>query len=96
MGGGAAGEALVLGIRPSDLHLAGEADAAVGGSVQQLEPLGDVTIVSLLASGQPLRIVLPESRAAQIKPGDHLPISIDMSKAHLFRGRDGSALSRQS
>jgi multiple sugar transport system ATP-binding protein len=90
------GEPLVLGIRPSDLRLAGVADASVGGAVQQLEPLGDVTVVSLIVGNQPLRIVLPESQAVGIKRGDTLPIVIDMSKAHLFRGRDGSALRRQS
>jgi multiple sugar transport system ATP-binding protein len=95
-GGIAGGEPLVLGIRPSDLHLASGADASIGGAVQQVEPLGDVTVVSLLAGSQPLRIVLPESQAVGIKPGDKLPIAIDMSKAHLFRGRDGLVLSRQS
>jgi multiple sugar transport system ATP-binding protein len=95
-GGVRAGESLVLGIRPSDLRLASESDASVGAAVQQLEPLGDVTVVSLLAGSQPLRIVLHESRAVGIKPGDRLPIAVDMSKAHLFRGRDGLALSRQS
>ena len=95
-GGFGAGESLILGIRPSDLHLSGEGGSGVGGAVQQLEPLGDVTVVSLLAAGQPLRIVLPESQAVGIKPGDTLPIAFDMAKAHLFRRRDGSALSRQS
>jgi multiple sugar transport system ATP-binding protein len=90
------GEPLVLGIRPSDMRVVAEADASVGGVVQQLEPLGDVTVISLLAGPQPLRIVLPELQAVGIKPGDRLPIAIDMSKAHIFRGPDGLALSQQS
>ena len=65
-------------------------------SVQQLEPLGDVTIVSLSANGTPLRIVLPEAQAVGMKAGDALPIVIDAAKLHLFRKHDGSALNRQS
>ena len=95
-GGLSAGEPLVLGVRPSDLRVACGADVSVTAAVQQIEPLGDVTIVSLLARDQPLRIVLPESQAVSIQPGDALPIAIDPSKLHLFRGRDGSALARQS
>jgi multiple sugar transport system ATP-binding protein len=91
-----AGEPLVLGVRPADLRLARGGDSSLAPSVQQLEPLGDVTIVSLLAGGQSFRIVLPESQAVGIKPGDALPISLDPTKFHLFRGRDGSALARQS
>lgn len=90
------GEALVLGVRPADVRLARGGDIALSPSVQQLEPLGDVTIVSLMAGRQPLRIVVPESQAVGVKPGDALPISLDPSKFHLFRGRDGSALDRQS
>jgi multiple sugar transport system ATP-binding protein len=91
-----AGERLMLGVRPSDLRLANEADASVRGAVRQLEPLGDITIVSLQAGGETLRMVLPEAQAVGVKPGDRLPIAIDMSKAHLFRGHDGSAFDRQS
>ncbi len=90
------GEPLVVGMRPSDLRLAGEADANLATTVQQLEPLGDVTVVTLLASGHPMRIVLPESQAVALRRGDRLPISIDKSKLYLFRRRDGSVLVRQS
>ncbi len=91
-----AGEPLVLGVRPSDLRVARDDDLSVATAVQQIEPLGDVTIVSLLARDQPLRIVLPESQTIGIQPGDALPIAIDPSKFHLFRGHDGSALARRS
>jgi multiple sugar transport system ATP-binding protein len=63
-------------------------------SVQQVEPLGDVTIVSLSANGTPLRIVLPEAQAVGMKAGDALPIVIDTAKVHLFSRHDGSALNR--
>jgi multiple sugar transport system ATP-binding protein len=95
-GGLSAGEPLVLGVRPWDLRLAQGAMPSVVPSVQQLEPLGDVTIVSLSVNGTPLRIVLPEAQAVGMKAGDILPIVIDAAKLHLFRKHDGSALNRQS
>jgi len=91
-----AGEPLVLGVRPADLRLAQGASPSLVPSIQQLEPLGDVTIVSLNAGGQALRIVLPENLALGLKPGDSIPIVIDPAKLHLFRGRDGTAVRRQS
>lgn len=90
------GEPLVLGIRPADLRLAQGTQGDLMPTVQQIEPLGDVTIVSLLAGGQSLRIVLPESQAVGVKPGDALPIGLDASKFHLFHHRDGSALARRT
>ena len=56
-----------------------------------MEPLGDVTIVSLSANGIALRIVLPEAQAVGMKAGDALPIVIDAAKLNLFRKHDGSA-----
>ena len=88
------GEKLVLGVRPADLRLAQGVAADLTPSVQQLEPLGDVTIVSLAVGGQSLRIVLPESQAVGFKQGDALPIALDSSKFHLFNQRNGSALAR--
>ncbi|MFL5260655.1 MAG: ABC transporter ATP-binding protein [Hyphomicrobiales bacterium] len=87
-----AGEKAVVGIRPSDLKLAKAQTMAIDLPVHLLEPLGDITIVSLEAPGQPLRIVLPEQQAAHMKPGDHVPVSIDPQKIHVFRTHDGLAL----
>jgi ABC-type sugar transport system ATPase subunit len=89
-----AGESVVMGIRPADLEMANGQPASLEPSVQLVEPLGDVTIVSLAAAGQTLRILLPEARAAYVKPGDKLPIYIDPHRIHLFRGHDGAALRR--
>ena len=60
------------GVRPWDLRLAQGAMPSVVPSVQQLEPLGDVTIVSLSVNGTPLRIVLPEAQAVGMKARRHL------------------------
>jgi multiple sugar transport system ATP-binding protein len=90
----AAGELLSLGLRPSDIRLAKGAPPSSEPTVQQLEPLGDVTIVSLVTNSQPLRMVLPEAQAVSIREGDKLPIIIDPAKIYLFRSHDGSAIGR--
>ncbi len=89
-------ETLTLGIRPSDLRLAGATDALANGQVQQIEPLGDLTVLSIQVDDALLRMVVPESQAVGMKRGDRLPIAADLSKVHFFRGHDGSALSRES
>jgi len=91
----AAGEPLAAGVRPSDVRLAGGAAASSEPVVQQLEPLGDITIVSLVSNTHPLRMVLPEAQAASIKEGDRLPIIIDPGKIYLFRSHNGSAIRRK-
>jgi ABC-type sugar transport system ATPase subunit len=90
-----AGESLALGVRPSDMRLAQGAPASSEPTVQQIEPLGDVTVVSLISNTHPFRMVLPEAQAVNIKEGDRLPIIIDPAKIYLFRGHNGSALSRK-
>jgi ABC-type sugar transport system ATPase subunit len=92
----AAGQSVALGVRPTDIRLAQGAPASSEPTVEQLEPLGDVTIVSLVLNGQQLRMVLPEAQAVNIREGDALPIVIDPAKIYLFRSYDGSAIGRQS
>src|SRR5271165_5230032 len=91
-----AGEPLALGVRPSDIRIAQGAPPSSELTVRQLEPLGDVTIVSLVSDSQSLRVVLPEAQAVNIREGDRLPIVIDPAKIYLFRSHDGSAIRRQS
>ena len=91
-----AGQPLAFGIRPCDIRLARRAPATSAPIVQQLEPLGDMTIVSMAAGAEPLRMVLPEAQAVNIKEGDKLPIVIDPGKIYLFRSHDGSAIGRRS
>jgi len=92
----APGEALVLGVRPADVRPAGDGRPATATRVQQVEPLGDVTIVSVARGDYAIRILLPEARASALRPGDDLPIEIDAARIHLFRRHDGSAIRRQS
>jgi multiple sugar transport system ATP-binding protein len=87
-----AGERLIMGVRPADLRIAEPGAAQAKPSVHLLEPLGDVTVVSLESRGLSYRILLPEARASNIKVGDALPVAFDTRKMHLFRGHDGSAV----
>jgi ABC-type sugar transport system ATPase subunit len=86
------GERVVIGVRPNDLGLAPAGSPGVASRVHLLEPLGDVTVVSMEAADQTLRIVLPEQQAVTMKPGDPFTIAIDPGKLHVFRAQDGSAM----
>lgn len=88
----AAGEKALIGIRPSDIALAGKAKQGIRSKIHMLEPLGDVTVVSVETGGETLRMVLPESRAAGMKPGDAMMISVDANKIHIFRASSGQAI----
>ncbi len=87
-----AGEAALIGIRPSDLRLAQKGESAIESKIHLLEPLGDVTIVSVEAKDQLLRMVLPEASASTMKPGDPASILIDPAKIHIFRAASGQAM----
>jgi multiple sugar transport system ATP-binding protein len=87
-----AGEAALIGIRPNDIRIAAKGEKAVASTVQLLEPLGDVTIVSVSAGEDTLRIVMPEQGAANIRPGQALPIYLDPQKFHIFNASSGQAL----
>jgi ABC-type sugar transport system ATPase subunit len=49
-------------------------------------------VVSVETNGHTLRMVLPESRALGLKPGDAASIAIDQNKIHIFRADSGEAL----
>jgi ABC-type sugar transport system ATPase subunit len=87
-----AGEAAVVGIRPSDIRLAAEGEAAIASRIRLLEPLGDITIVSLEAGGEILRLVLPEASASAMQPGQAAAIVLDPDKLHVFRAAGGQAM----
>ncbi len=88
----ASGEKAIMGIRPSDITLAGKAGGAIASRIHLLEPLGDVTVVSVESGGETLRIVLPESKAQGLKPGDKTNITFDKNKIHIFRASSGQAI----
>jgi multiple sugar transport system ATP-binding protein len=89
---GESGEAALLGIRPSDLRSSQPGEAGISARVHLVEPLGDVTIVSLESANQIMRLVLSEQQAANLKPGDPFSLAIDPGKIHVFRAHDGQAM----
>ncbi len=86
------GETVVMGVRPSDIKLAANNEPHINSKVQLVEPLGDITVVSVNASGSTLRLVLSESSALGVQPGNELPINISPDSVHVFRKEDGAAL----
>ncbi len=86
------GEAALLGVRPHDVRIASKGEASIASTVHMLEPLGDVTIVSLKAGEETLRMVMPEAGASTLQPGQSLLIHLDPAKFHVFRASDGQAM----
>jgi len=86
------GEAAVAGIRPSDIRLATGAESGVTASIAMLEPLGDITVISMEACGETLRLVLPEAAASGLERGQQASIVLDPSKLHVFRASNGQAI----
>ncbi len=85
----AGGEKALMGIRPNDITIA--VKGGLASRIHMLEPLGDVTVVSVETNNNILRMVLPESRALGLKPGDPASIAIDNEKIHIFRAGSGEA-----
>ena len=83
------GEAALLGIRPTDIRFAEKGEAAIKSKIIMLEPLGDVTVVSVEAAGEALRLLVPESKAIAMRPGQSASIYIDPKKFHIFRASNG-------
>jgi ABC-type sugar transport system ATPase subunit len=86
------GEPAVVGIRPSDIRLAAGGESGVTASIAMLEPLGDITVVSMEASGETLRLVLPEAVASGLQRGQRVSIVLDPRKLHIFRASNGQAI----
>jgi ABC-type sugar transport system ATPase subunit len=64
----------------------------LSASIAMLEPLGDVTVVSVETGGETLRMVLPESAATGLQPGQPAAVVLDPSKFHIFRASSGQVI----
>jgi multiple sugar transport system ATP-binding protein len=89
-----AGTKLLFGFRPHDVA---PADGAAAGpsfdaEVHLTEPLGDVTVLDLVAAGESFKMVLPEAAAARLGPGDRLTLRIAVEHTHLFTRDTGTAI----
>ena len=87
-----AGDAAVVGIRPSDVRFAGEGEQGFRANIAMLEPLGDVTIVSVETGGETLRMVLPEAAATGLQSGQQAAVILDPSKFYIFQASSGRAM----
>jgi multiple sugar transport system ATP-binding protein len=88
------GTETLFGFRP---HHVVPADAATHGprfraTVHLTEPLGDVTVLDLVARDTRFRMVLPEERALGYDVGDELEVELDLRQSHLFAAETGTAI----
>ncbi|MDJ0934358.1 MAG: ABC transporter ATP-binding protein [Kiloniellales bacterium] len=88
------GTDLWFGIRPHDLSPVEETPRGphFEATVHLTEPLGDVTLLDLLAGEQPLRMVLPEERAVAYAVGDRIRVEIALENTHVFTRETGTAI----
>ena len=60
--------------------------------VHLTEPLGDVTVLDLVAAGETFKMILPEATAARYAVGDRLAVRIAVEHSHLFARETGTAI----
>jgi len=86
--------ALLFGVRPQDLRpLNGDASGPTfDADVHLREPLGDITVLDLIANGIPLRMVLPEEQALAYTVGDRIGLTMRLENCHLFTLDTGTAI----
>ncbi len=89
-----AGSEVLFGFRPYDVVPAdGDPHGPRFASrVHQTEPLGDVTVLDLVAAGQRFRMVLPEERAVAYRAGDEVEVELRLERTHLFALDSGRAI----
>lgn len=88
------GAELTFGIRPTDIApAAGDAHGPrFAAEVHLTEPLGDITILDLIAGGVMVKMVLPEERAQDYTVGDQLDVEIRLEHSHVFTRDTGVAV----
>ncbi len=85
------GDEVLFGIRPHDLSPAQGAGSGFAARVHLTEPLGDMTVIDVEASGTVLKVALPEEQALAYAVGDELALRLSLADAHLFRHDSGAA-----
>ncbi|HET9983537.1 MAG TPA: ABC transporter ATP-binding protein [Longimicrobiales bacterium] len=82
----------VLGVRPHDVELIGEAEADLTGEVAVIEPLGAEQIVHVRVAdlGETVRVVAPAER--RIAPDEPVGLRLRRDRLHLFDAETGARL----
>ncbi len=94
-----AGTPIKVGLRPQAIRPSGDGrdGPGFGARVFLTEPLGDVTILDIVAHGDTrLRMVLPHERAWPIAVNDAIDCIIDPEQICLFAAETGTALRRDA
>lgn len=86
----AKGRQLLVGVRPEDLHPAGDGVALISGRVAVAEPLGSETLLHVSVGGQEVIAAGPGRDAPKV--GDMVGLAADPAALHLFDAETGQAL----
>ncbi|CUI07049.1 ABC transporter ATP-binding protein [Massilia antarctica] len=86
--GAAAGQALVLGIRPEHIRIGG--DGALEGTVALVEPMGNHQIVWIASAGQQLSAIVNDTRVFAL--GEPVRFAVDAARVSLFDKASGQRL----
>ncbi|HET6468729.1 MAG TPA: ABC transporter ATP-binding protein [Geminicoccaceae bacterium] len=88
------GTEVLFGFRPHDVRpVEGQAmGPRFTAHVHLTEPLGDVTVLDLVAREVPFRMVLPEEHAVRYREGDELDVELRLEESHLFALDTGTAI----
>ncbi|MDD3446709.1 MAG: TOBE domain-containing protein, partial [Zavarzinia sp.] len=85
----AGGEAVILGIRPEHLVVAGTGPLA--GTVARVESLGDSHLMHVGLEGGP-SVILRGQGAPSVAPGTALRLDADEAHLHFFRADDSAIM----
>ncbi|MBL8516475.1 MAG: sn-glycerol-3-phosphate ABC transporter ATP-binding protein UgpC [Betaproteobacteria bacterium] len=87
-----AGGAVVLGIRPEDVHAGATANThtPIAAAVDVVEPLGAETLVTFTTAAGPLIARL--SPSIRMAAGERHTVYLDLGRAHAFRADDGALI----
>jgi multiple sugar transport system ATP-binding protein len=88
------GSELFFGFRPHDVAPAARDSAGprFSAMVHLTEPLGDVTVLDLVAGGTMFRMVLLEDRAVQHRVGDDIAVAVSIENTHVFARDTGTVI----
>jgi multiple sugar transport system ATP-binding protein len=87
------GKPLLLGVRPEDLEVGGDADRpGLDGSVYAVEPLGDRSLVDIKVGEAVVKIRARPTASFEL----HQPLRarVDLARAHVFDAETGVAVAR--